>query len=177
MKNNPTRLQRYEKAEDGDFLIKIFRDPEYREVFRRVPKGLTKEDIRNYETFTESQLYIIFLGEEKIGLCMISKICNFSLSFQAGIVLLKEYHDQVVNGMKLCFWAMNGMGYEIFGNTALRKAKMKILAYRADLENTLIKGGFIFEGRYPKEIDFGGEWQDEIQYSMIKEDFYKIYGR
>jgi hypothetical protein len=173
--HNPVTIRRFEKTEDGDLLINAYRDPEYKDFFRRVSIDWNKEQILNFEANTGAQVHTIFYGEHRLGFCEISRVCNFGLTFQAGIILFKDYHDQVIEGRKVCFWAMKALGDFIFGNTHLRKMQMMFLSSRKDIEASLLKAGLTFEATFPYNIKINDEYVSETQYYILKEDYYKKY--
>jgi hypothetical protein len=172
---NPLILKRYEESEDGELFIDVAQNPKNREFFRRVPVGQKKQNWINFEVETNSQLYVILEGDYKAGFCIVSKMCNYSLSFHAGIVLLEEFQDAEVEGKKYCFWAMLALCFMVFGTTPFRKMKINFLESRKDLKASLTKAGFKKEARFIKEVNHNGDYQNELQYYLLKDQFYRIY--
>lgn len=176
---NPLHIERYNKEEHGEELISIYRDPLYRQLFRRLPVGLTKDEILNFETQASpgSQLYAIISTDSKllVGFGLLSTFCNYGLHAQVGMVLKEDFQSSKIGLKNYSFYALKAFLTMIFSNLPIRKLKFKFLAFRKDLEHVFEKYGWVNRTEFKDDCIFDGEFQDELEYSMYRDFFLKTY--
>lgn len=176
MNEKKIKIIRYQKEDHGEFLFEIYHNEKYREFFRRIPIGWSKENILNFEQMTNSQLFAVIVGECFVGFAIVTDIDNFELSAHIGLVLLEHYQDKKIGDLKIAFLAMYELTKMVFGKSTIRKVKMKFLKKRTDIEESLKNGGFKKEGDYESSIKFNGRFEDELEYAMTEEMFWRKYG-
>ena len=167
------RITRYNKDVDGELLWNTYNDPRYVEFFRRIPPSLTRPELLNIESITQSQFFTVLWDEWPCGFVVVSQIENFGLSCQSGVVLFEDFQDKPVDGMKIAFWALYKLCELLFEKTTMRRVSFRFLESRKDIENSFIKAGFKKEGSYEASSFCHGEYQNELEYMCNKEIFKK----
>lgn len=167
-------IERFTKN-DIELFWNFYREPKYAEFFRRCPKIWTKDELLDFEKTTTSTLFKIILDEQIIGFIILNDVCWYGLSSKIGIGLFEKYHDLRIADGKVCFLAMREIGSLCFDQMPLRKISVKFLKKREDIEQSLIKAGFKKEGEFKENVIYDGNFEDELEYALMKPDYNKLY--
>lgn len=181
---NPITLLRYSKERDSDFLYLLSTQREYKNFFRRIPIGVQKEWMVNFEENTDTHIFWLIHKDpphEQIGFITLTKYDPFGLTVNGGVLLLTQYQDRYCDNRKYAFWATLTMAQMIFDDTLFRQIYFKFLKKRTDIIDAFTKGGLNKIAEYPESIYYDGEWEDEVEYVFPKitylEKFKSHYGR
>lgn len=174
-------LVRFEPSLHSNKLYKLYLDKSCSEFFRRTPFNLNFSSIQDIEATTSSSFFSVIDTniQDPIGfICLTSYDPYFSSSCQIGLVLDEEYRDKHIPNTKLkyTFLIMLEFVDKLFKETNLNKIKVRILSHRTDLEESLRKGHFIYEGTFPEEVFFQGKRCAEKQFCITRKVFNKNYG-
>lgn len=166
-------LKRYSKEVDGPLIWDAYLSPEYQEFFRRCPPTWNKEQCEDFENLTGSQLYIVYDldSHEPFAMCSLAHFCTYTLSCQVGIIVFKDYQKKKKEGQPYSKLAMMEVADLLFLRMIFKKMKCLFLAKRKDIISMFEFYGFEKEGYFKDEIYFSGEWQDELEYALTKENY------
>ncbi len=169
---------RRSEPEDLPLLYAVYRDPAYKEFFRRVPKNWRRSDVARFEELLNCHLYT-FVGpaSEQLGFVVVSDLDAYGFSVATGFLLLAQYHDARYppTGNKYAFECTKLILNHLFLHTTLHKASMRFLAERKDIEHSLGMGGFHVEATYKEAIFFNGKWEDETEMAILRPKYEEIY--
>lgn len=165
------------EPEDHPLLYAVYRDPAYKEFFRRVAKNLRYQDIQNFESLHNCHLYTFVSAGEQLGFAVVSDVDCYGASAHIGQLVLKQHQDVAPPGeAKVAFQCGKLLLDYIFKNTLTHKVYMRFLANRKDIERTLTLGGFQPEGLKREAVFFDGKWEDELEMSLLRPEYEKVYG-
>jgi len=173
--NNPVILERF-NSDHYELLWEIFRNKKYSDFFRRCPPTWGKKDIENFETSTNSQLFLCKIeGIEPLGFAVITNIDWYGLSSQVGLVLIDKFQDEVRGKFKFAFWCMLALAQIVFDKMPLRRMSFKFLKRRNDIETSLQRAGLAKEGETKESCIVDGIMEDEIEYCLYKDHYDMMY--
>lgn len=148
-----------------------------REFFRRIAPDLRREDILKIESICQGNFYLIYNDSSNLGIGFLTRVDNSGLSCHLGLLLEPRFQDKVTNeGNKIAFYVMTEFMRYVFKHTHLRKISLCFLKKREDLVKSVVRGGFNKEAEFKEAVYFEGKFQDELEYSIFKDDFIKLYG-
>lgn len=168
-------IERYCPAKDSALLLELYKDSDYRQFFRRIPPNYSDAELLKIEELTGASFFCVRYGEEPVGFVMLSNVDAYGLSAHFGEILKKGWQDQKVGPYKLALLVTVKFLHKIFTQTTIRKICAMFLASRADIEKTLTRGGFFKEAEFKESCRFNGTFQNELQYSIMSDDFLRKY--
>jgi len=169
-------IERFDANIHGKELWDLYKGPEYKEFFRRVPSDYKIQDLMNLEATSQSVFFVLYYIGKPIGFACLTEMDPYGLSCHFGIMLQVSYQDMVVEGEKIAARATKAVLRHLFNTTHMHKVKFQCLAYREDLINTLEKGGFTKEAHLRESAFYKAKWEDEVLYSMLRDEFIQLVG-
>lgn len=155
----------------------MYKDPAYKEFFRRIPKNWRVADVARFEELLNCHLYTYCIDGEPIGFAVVSDLDAYGSSVHTGFLLLTQYQDTIYppTGRKFAFECITELLSHLFKHTLLHKASMRFLSTRKDIERSLTLGGFHKEAEFREAVFFDGRWQDETEMAILRPKYEEIY--
>lgn len=166
------KIRKYTPNSGRYLLWEMYQDTEnYGEFFRRINPDITEENIVLLEEVRNGSLYCVFSDSELIGFGVISEIDPFGLTCQTGLIIHKNFWKDKKTAPKATIELLR----HIFKKTLIQKASMRFLKSRRDIESHMLTGGFTKESHLRNSIYYNGNFCDELEYSILKDEFFARY--
>ena len=153
---------------DFDRVRDWIENPALREYFRRFPPAgvwLSKDSFLQWLV----GYYVVEQDEQAVGLCNIANLDQHSKNAEFGIMIAPQPGPRG----RVAKEALKQLFEYAFAYMGLNKLYCLVLPHRDEIAAMCAKNGLSTEGVLRNNLFFDGKYHDEIQYSMLSEEYLK----